>query len=352
MAFNLRTSDGAGFNLRTGMSGMEDISAESITSGTIAVARLPTLSKTSIDNAGTWGEDEIPDLNAGKLTTGTLLTQVVPELPKTKIADAETWGVSEIPVLPKTQIDGQGSWAESDIPLLAKSKIADAQTWDVSDIPDLDAAKITAGEFDALLIPDLDASKLTSGVLDSARIPATDLLATSYTFQAASSTITTTPEHLFRGTAHHTNLGTGSPNTTQSHHMRFGSHDIHSTSTLQHSALSGASTAYPNVVFVDIPQGWRPTSVFVSQHTTSATFSEAAQTLEVVEVGVRSLTVSSSLVLGSPTNLYNHGVMLTAGSDFSLRGDTQLLIKIGSLTNSGGVPIFYNGGTVNIEQIT
>lgn len=89
-----------------------NINAANISSGAIAVDRIPSLNASKI-TAGAFSVDRIPDLNANKITAG-------------------TFGVDRI--------------------------------------PGLDSSKITTGILDAARIPALDANKITTGTLDSARL--------------------------------------------------------------------------------------------------------------------------------------------------------------------------------------
>lgn len=69
--------------------------ADNLTSGTVPAARIPTITKAMVDDAGTWDATEIPSLDASKITTGTFALDRIPEIDATKIA-AGAVGSSEL----------------------------------------------------------------------------------------------------------------------------------------------------------------------------------------------------------------------------------------------------------------
>ena len=120
MAYNLRTGMIGNSNLSVDVH-LDDLDASNITSGTFAVARIPTLAKSKISTASTWAEGDIPLLDATKIATGTLH------------ADR---------------------------------------------IPSLDTSKINTGILHTDRIPDMNADKITTGTFATARIPALPYLTT------------------------------------------------------------------------------------------------------------------------------------------------------------------------------
>jgi hypothetical protein len=149
-------------------SGLTDLNATNLASGTVPSARLSLAAS------------DIPSLDAGKITTGTI------------DSDRLSLAASDIPSLDAGKIttgtidSGRLSLVASDIPSLDAGKITTG-TIDsgrlslvASDIPSLDAGKITTGTIDsgrlslvASDIPSLDAGKITTGTIDSGRLSLT-----------------------------------------------------------------------------------------------------------------------------------------------------------------------------------
>jgi hypothetical protein len=106
---------------------------------------------------------------AGDITTGVLAVARIPDLDANKITSG-TFAAARIPGLDASKITS-GIFAVTRIPGLDANKITSG-TFAAARIPGLDASKITSGTFATARIPNLDASKITSGKLDTARLPA------------------------------------------------------------------------------------------------------------------------------------------------------------------------------------
>ncbi|MDZ4108139.1 MAG: tail fiber protein [Brevundimonas sp.] len=184
---------------------------EDITSGTVPLARLPSL-PASQTSSGVFDPARIPALAmsaitglvaalAGKsdsghvhsgadITTGTVALARLPGLPASQTTSG-TFDPARIPALAMSAITGlvaalggksdtghvhsgaditTGTVALARLPSLPASQTTSG-TFDPARIPALDASKIGTGAFDPARIPSLDASKVTSGVFDVARIP-------------------------------------------------------------------------------------------------------------------------------------------------------------------------------------
>ena len=316
MSYNQRTGAGGEFNLRTGLSAFQVLDAGNLTTGTVAEARLPTISKSKINRSNAWDPSEIPDLNAAKVSAGVLS------------ADR---------------------------------------------IPDLDARKVTTGEFSADRIPNLDAAKVATGTLAQTRIPALTLTDTEGTTNSLDGT-QPLPKHTML-TERMVNTGSeirllfGAQDVLKVSDMAH-SYNISSTNT--------ASNTYDYAVLVPIPQGWYATQVFVSQtYEVSSSpfrhdfFNEVGQDMRVDEVPLFEGTMShnydgstgyyqpwntgrgpsslpsTTFIPNSVVTLDQSGVSTT--SNLRAAGSTgrhQLQILIGRLTNSGGDTIYYHGGYV------
>ena len=189
MAFNLRTGQGGEYTLRTGLTAFDNVDANNITTGTLAVARLPSITKAKVSNTGTWVESEIPELSATKITSDEL---------------------------------------------------------DAARVPDLSANKITTDALHVDRIPNLDASKIASGVFDALRIPTTDLMGVSQ----VGSTDDYMPAHLFRAPNMYSFIDSAGETNTTKTRLVFGCEDVVDSSSLQNPLLD--ATGYHKCVCVSI----------------------------------------------------------------------------------------------------
>lgn len=107
-------------------------------------------------------------MDAAFIVSGTLDLARLPSLPASKTTSG-TFDVARIPALPASQTTS-GAFDTARIPSLDAAKVTSG-SFDTARIPNLDAAKIASGTLDVARIPNLNASKITAGTLDAARIP-------------------------------------------------------------------------------------------------------------------------------------------------------------------------------------
>ena len=334
MSFNLRTGVGKEFNLRTGLSGFQDITAEEISTGIIGAERLPEITKSKVSNAGQWEPSEIPALSSDTITSGTLNPDRIPDL------DASTLT--------------SGTLDAARIPNLDASTLTSG-TLDPARIPNLDASKITTGTLGASHIPNLDASKITTGTLDSSRV----------------------------GAGFYPLWGSGS-----SHALRFDASDVILKSTMPHSSHAGqpntnlteggSSSLFDSIfsdptgymVILHIPIGYHPSRIVVSQMVPTSpltasglpqmTFYEEQN--QVVKVGyghiildtftVANVAPPSNNIGAYPPQVFNKLLTLTSTVYNGLGAfiDRKLLLYISPLVGGTYHPS-YDGGYVVIEKI-
>ena len=167
-------------------------------------------------------------------------------------------------------------------------------------------------------------------------------------------------------------------NSTRHDFIAFQASDVRDTSDILHADLDGESTAFPKCVSLLIPQGWTATQIMFSQWSTSPNanddyrvYGELAQAVEVVEVPLfvynpgfhfDSTSVTRTTTTQNIDNIPKANVVLDLSADtneFSIltgrnssyATNRSFIIKIGSLTNSNSVPIYYQGGFVKVEEI-
>ena len=214
-------------------SGLTNLNASNITSGTIDDARIPSLDASKI-TSGTIDDARIPNLNASKITGGTFASARIPNLNASKITSG-TISDDRLPATITSNISGNvtGTASQADninidesnsnsnyqvtfsaqnnggynrqyidsdnshlvynpatatlsglnisassvsgngsgLSSLNASNITSGTIPSTARIPSLDASKITSGTFVDARIPNLNASKITSGTFVDARIP-------------------------------------------------------------------------------------------------------------------------------------------------------------------------------------
>jgi len=186
----------SGADITTGtvaLARLPGLPASQTTSGTFDPARIPALAMSAITGlvAALAGKSDSGHVHSGAdITTGTVALARLPSLPASQTTSG-TFDPARIPALAMSAITGlvaalagksdtghvhsgaditTGTVALARLPSLPASQTTSG-TFDPARIPALDASKIGTGAFDPARIPSLDASKVTSGVFDVARIP-------------------------------------------------------------------------------------------------------------------------------------------------------------------------------------
>ena len=141
------------------------VDAGTITSGTIALARIPAIDDARIPDLETlsygaaFGTAQIPSIGAYKVASGTLGIARIPTMDDAHIPDLDTLSYS-------------AAFGTAQIPSLGAYKIASG-TLNADRIPALPTTKITSGTFNADRIPILPTDRYGSAVLVSGTRPMT-----------------------------------------------------------------------------------------------------------------------------------------------------------------------------------
>ncbi len=172
---------------------MPGLPASQTTSGVFDPARIPALAMSAVTGLITAlaGKSDTGHVHSGAdITSGTVPLARLPSLPASQTTSG-VFDAARIPALAMSAITGlitalagksdtghvhsgaditSGTVPLARIPSLPASQTSSG-TFDAARIPALDASKVSTGAFDPARIPSLDASKVGSGVFDVARIP-------------------------------------------------------------------------------------------------------------------------------------------------------------------------------------
>ena len=164
-----------------------NLGASKITTGTFGVARHETLDNLN----GTVSAEQIASLAASKITTGTFTLTRVPTMDDVHIPDLETLSYSgtfdtaQIPDLPTTKIT-TGSFGIARIPVMDDAHVPDLETlsygatFGTAQIPSLGAYKVTTGTFNVDRVETLDNLKGTVTATKVASLPTSKITSGSF----------------------------------------------------------------------------------------------------------------------------------------------------------------------------
>ena len=162
-------------------SGLTNLNASNVTSGTLPVAQVPDLNASKI-TAGQFTQAHMPDsleadtlsdngagltaVNATNITTGTLPTAQVPNLDASKIASGE-FNTDRIANLHANKVN-QGRFTQDRMP---ENLEADTLSDNGAGLTAVSASNITTGTLPVDQVPNLNASKITAGQFTQAHMP-------------------------------------------------------------------------------------------------------------------------------------------------------------------------------------